>query len=324
MASPKSSLATLRPDLAESLVEFDMAADRAGFIGHSVLPVLNVATQSGVFGKLKMEDLLSERNSRRASGAGYARSDFQFSTGSYATQEFGVEEVIDDREVALYANYLDAELISAQRAYDAVLRSAEKRIADAIFNPTTFASQKTTVTNEWNDAANATPLVDVEAAVNAVYDRTGLWANTLIINMKVFRALRNCASIIDRINSAGAGNPSKASDVTVAMLEQVFALDKIMVAGSSRNAAKEGQDASPVQLWNSEYAMVAHISESADLRKPTLGRTFHWSADGSTIGGTVETYREEAIRGDVVRVRHEVEEKLLYPELGQLLDNITA
>ena len=322
MANPKSSLVTQRPDLAESLMQFDLAADRQGFIGSQVLPVIDVATQAGTFGVVKLEDLLQERETRRASGAGYARSDFQFGTGSYATQEFGAEEVTDDREQALYRNYLDGELIATQRAYDAVLRGAELRVANLVFNPTTFSAQTTSAAAVWSDASNATPLVDVESSVEAIYDRTGLWPNSLIISMKTFRALRNCASIIDRINSAGAGNPSKASDVTVSMLEQVFALDRVIVAGASRNGAKEGKPASPEQIWSSSYAMVCHINGSKDFKAPTLGRCFHWSADGSTIGGTVESYEDPAVRGSVVRVRHEVEEKLLYPELGQLIDNV--
>ena len=108
------------------------------------------------------------------------------------------------------------------------------------------------------------------------------------------------------------------------MLAQVFDLDFIIVAGSSKNSAKEGQSATPAQIWSNEYAMLCKIATGGDMREPCIGRTFHWADDGSSIGGTVESYRDEKVRGDVIRVRHDVDEIVLYPEAGHLLSNITA
>jgi hypothetical protein len=164
----------------------------------------------------------------------------------------------------------------------------------------------------------------VEAAVQKIYDNSGLWANALVINRKVFRNLRNCAQVIDRIESAGAGSATKATDITVQMLAAAFDLDHIIVAGTSKNGAKEGQAASPEQIWSGEYAMVCRVSTSADMRDACIGRTFHWSQDGSSIGGTVESYRDETVRGNVIRVRHDVDELVLYPQAGHLLSNITT
>lgn len=327
MPSPTSSLATLRPDLA-TFLEFDLESERAGYIASQVFPIMNVASQAGSFGKIPIEQLLQQRETRRAPGAGYARGEFTFTTATYATEEHGAEEPVDDREAKMYAEYFDAEQVSTMRAFSAVLRNAESRVADAVFNATTWSGSglTTAVTNEWdsNHTANAVPITDVEAAVNKVYDASGLWPNSLIINRKVFRNLRNLDQIIDRIESAGAGNPSKPSDITADMLARVFDLDYVIVAGTSKNGAKEGQAASPTQIWSSEYAMVAKIATSNDMREPCIGRTFHWSADGSSIGGTVESYREEHIRGNVIRVRHDVKEVVLYPEAGHLLSNVTT
>jgi hypothetical protein len=325
MPSPSSSLATLRPDLA-TFLEFDLESENAGFVASKVFPVVDVMSQAGNFGKIPLEQLLQQRETLRASGAGYARGQFKFATATYACKEHGAEEPVDDREAKMYAEYFDAEQIATMRAFSAVLRNAEQRVASAIFNSTawTGSTLTTAITHEWDDAANATPATDVEAAVQQIYDNSGLWANALVINRKVFRNLRNCASVIDRINSAGAGSPSKASDVTEAMLAAIFDLEHIIVAGSSKNGAKEGQAASPSQIWSDEYAMVCRISTSVDMRDPCIGRTFHWAEDGSSIGGTVETYRDETVRGDVVRVRHDVDEIVLYTEAGHLLSNVTT
>jgi hypothetical protein len=327
MPSPSTSLATQRPDLA-TFLEFDLAMDQAGYVCDKVFPVIDVASQAGNFGKIPLEQLLQERDTKRAPGSGYARGNFTFAPATYACEEHGAEEPIDDREAKMYREYFDAEVISTARAFSAVLTNAEKRVADAVFNATTWSggSLTTAVGNEWdvNHVTNANPMADIEAAVQKIYDNSGLWANALIINRKVFRNLRNLDLVIDRINSSGAGSPSKASDITTAMLAQVFDLEHVIVAGASRNSAKEGQAATPTQIWSSEYAMVCKIATSADMREPCIGRTFHWSEDGSSIGGSVETYRDETVRGDVVRVRHDVDEIVLYKEAGHLLSNVTT
>ena len=326
MPSPSASLATLRPDLADSFMEFDLAMDQAGFIANQVFPVVDVASQSGTFGKIPVEELLEQRDTKRAPGSGYARGDFNFTTSTYACEEHGAEEVVDDREAKMYMDYFDAEQVAAMRAYSAVLRNAEQRVASAVFNSTTWtgSSLTTAITNEWDDVTNATPLVDVEAAVQKVYDNSGLWPNALIINRKVFRNLRNCDEIKDRIASSGAGESNAAGRVTRQQLAELFDLERIIVAGSTKNGAKEGQSASPSQIWSGEYAMVCKVATSGDFKEPCIGRTFHWSEDGSSIGGTVEDYREEAVRGGVIRVRHDVDEIVLYPQAGHLLSNVTT
>lgn len=325
MPSPTSSLATQRPDLA-TFLEFDLESERNGYIATQVFPVIDVQSQAGNFGKIPIEQLLQQRDTARAPGSGYSRGSWTFEPATYATLEHGAEEPVDDRESRMYAEYFQAEQISTMRAFSAVLRNAEARVADAVYNTTTWtgSSLTTSITHEWDDAVNCVPLTDVEAAVQKIYDNSGLWANALVINRKVFRNLRNSAQVVDRIESSGAGNAAKATDVTVQMLAQAFDLEHIIVAGTSKNSAKEGQAATPTQIWSGEYAMVCRIATGPDMRDPCIGRTFHWSDDGSSIGGTVESYRDEVIRGDVIRVRHDVDEVVLYPQAGHLLSNITT
>lgn len=322
MPSPSTSLATHRPDLEASLEAFDLQANMGGFIANQIFPVLEVQNKAGIFGKIPLAQLLMNSETRRAPGSGYSRSNFTFTTDSFSCEEHGHEEPVDDAEAEMYADFFDAELIATQRAMSSVLVNHEKRLADLLFNTSTFSP--TTITHEWDDATNAVPVDDVEARVQAIYDASGLWANALIINKKVFRNLRECDQVRDRIASSGAGDPTKAQDITVNMLKAVFDLDYIFVGGGTKNSANEGQTASPAQIWSGEYAMVARVATGNDPKEPCLGRTFHWSADGSAAGGTIESYRDETVRSDVIRVRHDVHQKVLLTEAAALLDNVTT
>lgn len=326
MPSPRESLTTLRPDLGGSFEDFNLAMDREGFIGHRVLPVVESDAASGTFGRIPLAQLLKNADVKRTSRAGYSRGDWEFEEESYATKEYGFEEIVDHRDERLYGSFFDAEMIAAELARDTVLREAEKRIAALIFNTTSWTGSALTtgITNEWDDLANAEPSEDVEAAVRKVYDGTGVWPNALIINRKVFRNLRNVAAIIDRINSTGAGDRTLPGDITAAMLAQVFDLDFVLVAGSSKNTANEGQAASISQIWSDEYAMVAKIATTNNIKEPCVGRTIHWGKDGSAVGGVMESYADPSVRGDIVRARHEVHEKVIEVKFGHLLSNVTT
>lgn len=325
MPSPSGTIATLRPDLGGSFEEFDLEMQRRGYVANRVLPVFESQVQSGTFGIIPLEQLLQTNDTKRAPGGGYNRGNWTFDDVTFACKEFGWEEPIDDREAKMYANYFDAEVVSTRRAYEFVLGAAERRVAALMFNATTFSGKVTSAGAglEWSDHTNSLPIDNVETAVLAVFARTGMWPNAMVINRKVFRNLRQCAQIIDRIVASGAGSPAKASDVTADMLARVFDLQEIIVAGTSKNTATEGQTASLAQNWSDEYAMVFCKAQTNDIREACLGRTFHWAADGSEVGGTVETYRDETKRSDISRVRHDVDEKLIYIDCAQLIDNVT-
>jgi hypothetical protein len=302
--------------------EFALEADRLGFIALRAMPVFEAAKASGTFGKIPLEELLKNADTRRAPGSGYSRGGMRFETDSYATEERGREEPVDRREATMYREYFDAELAAARRARDIVLRNQERRTAALLYNPTTFAAQLSTLTNEWDDHANATPIDDVNTIVETIWARSGLWANALLINRIQFRHLRRCDQIIDRIASSGAGAPTKARDITVEQIAQCLDLDRILVAGGAKNAANEGQAASVTSIWSNEYAMVARVMETSDIREPGLGRTIHWGEDGSEIGALIESYWEEQSRSDIVRARHDVQEKIFHVGCAQLIENV--
>ena len=54
---PAASLGNnLRPELRDSLEEFDLEADQAGFVGLQIAPALEVDMQSGEYGRLSLKE----------------------------------------------------------------------------------------------------------------------------------------------------------------------------------------------------------------------------------------------------------------------------
>lgn len=321
-APTPSSSVRARPDIAGSFMEYDVEANMNRAIATRVLSKLETDTQSGTFGKVTLESLLRSADTKRQSGGGYNRGSFEFTDDSYATKENGFEVPVDKRNAKIYGDYFPAEMEAAKLARQTVLVNQEVRAAGLIFDSGTYNT--TAVSTEWDTVATAKPITDVESAVQRLYAK-GIIANALVMSWSVFRNLRHVDQIIDRITANGAGQSAKPDEITTAQLSTVFTLDHIIVGGMQKNTADEGQDAVLAPVWDDEYVAVTRIAEpDAPVSELCVGRTFHWSEDGSQIGGTFESYEDVTIRGDVVRNRMDTHEKILYTDALELLSNITT
>lgn len=323
---PSSQLGTLRPDLNDALEEFDLTANRAGMIASLVAPPIDVDLQSDTFGKLKLSQLLRNPNVERASMANYSRDGFVFDTDTYTTKEYGLEQPVDARDAARFENYLDAEAVAGAIAQSEVLKAREIRTAQAVFDTSVWntAALTTSVGVKWSTYATATPISDVEAARLKIRNGSGLLPNALIMDYAVFVHLRNCQQVIDRIAAAGAGDKVKANDISKSMLAQLFDVDYILVADAVKNTANETASAASIDgIWDDAYCMLAKVATTKNIKEPCIARTFHWTKDGSRIDCAMESYWEEQRRTTIIRARHDVHEKILLPQLGHLLSNIT-
>lgn len=325
MPNPSTQITQLRNDLG-SLVEFDLNSNMDGFIAYKVLPVLDVRLAADKFGRIPTEQLGKIASVKRGNSGNYNRIHMTFTDDNYSTVEYGLEAPVDTRNARIYENYLNAEVATTLLIRHMLLAAAEVRVATAVFNATTWngASLTTSVGTEWSTTTSAAPITNVKAASQKVRDNTGQYANTLIINRKVFRNLQDNAQIAEKIAAFGAGDKIKASDITADMIARCMDLEQVLVADSSYDTTDEGQTTSFSDIWSSEYAMVCRLPKTGMIEEAAVGRTFHYTGDDSEIGGLVEDYESNEVRGKVIRVRHDVHEKIIYTECGHLLSNITA
>lgn len=305
MSYPTADTAVSRPDLGQVAYEAMSDAGTQGFIGLEVMPIFETVRNSASYQVMPIEQLLQLQKTARASRSRYNRGDWTWEEGYFTTKENGWEEPVDDREKSLNASKMDDEIISTQIAVGIILRAQEKRIADKVFNATNFTANA--VTNEWDDGANATPITDVKTGKAALRAK-GIVANALIISYSVFENLKGCAQIIDRIKYTFP--MMEMEDMTIAQMAQILGVPRLLVAGALYNSANKGQTASISDIWSNEYAMLTRVSNSADIREPCIGRTFLWTRESPT-NPVVESYRDEGVRGDIVRVRHDTDEAFI-------------
>lgn len=323
MPRPTSSTAIQRPDLGTLAYEYSLTAARQGMIADLIYPIFPVVDQSATYPIIPIEALLKLPDLKRSRRGGYNRDDWEFADGNYACVEYGKEEPVDDVEAKLYARFFDAEEVAVTRATQQLLRGREKRVADRVFNATTFASFTDNVTTEWSTADTCTPRADVLDAVESVRNNTGLTPDSAIMAWKVFQNVLICKDFKDHVQYTVPvlTLPFEAQKQLVA---QYLGVNRILVGNAVYDSANPGLAATITDIWDDEYCMVAKLAENArDLREPCLGRTFMWIEDAPDLLVT-EQYREEGIRCNIYRVRQHLAEAEVCIAAGYLLGNITA
>ncbi len=313
----------LRPDLRDSLGQFDLEADQAGFVGLRIAPALEVGLQSGEYGVLKLEDMLRSVGTLRNSDGSYPRTERRFGKDNFKTEEHGIEERVDERDKNIYGEWIDADMEAARGSRDAVLRAHNQSVIDGV----TGISFTTDVTASsgvpWSTPATATPVKNIRAAGIKMRARCGVVPDAMCCDWEAFEFLRDCAEIVDRIKYWGGQNPNR-DDINAEAVARALGLKEVIVSGSVLNSALQPQAASIASMWPRTKALVFKKHSDRSLKRPQLARTFHWGADGSKIGGVFETYYSDERRSDIVRNRMETHEKIVYESVGEVLTNVLA
>lgn len=325
MATPnKNTIARKRPDIQDSVQDFDLQANEEKLIADRVAPLFDVGIAGGNYGRIKPEQLLQVSKTSRASGASYNRIEWEFEEAFFQTKENGLEGPVDERDKHLYADYFDHEVITAEIIRSDILINRETRVRDKTFGNTKIPN--VAVVAPWSDYVAARPIKDVFDARLRIYNATGLWAMSLVLSYETFLHLQQCEQILDRISANGAGDKIKATDVTESMVAQVLNIDELVVGGGSTNLAKKGLGLDVAQIWTPDKAMVSKLvpAGSKNIRIPGLARSFHWAGDGSQINGLQESYWTEENRSNIHRCRHETDERTTYPECASILTGVIA
>ncbi len=307
--------ATPRMDLGVAVMEY--VEQENEFIGTQVLPIFRTQKQKSVFPAITRESITRDADTKRATRGNYNRDGFSAKDKSYNCQEHGLEGALDDSERSMYQSDFDAELVTTKITTRRVLQAQEKRIADSLFDTSTFTGSALYTdhsSNPWDNIASKV-IKQVRDAKAQVRSNCGMMPNALIMSSTNIERLKANTEIVDLIKYT-----SRPTDAEVRKaLADLFGIKYIFEGKAIRNTAKEGKSFVSGDIWSDDYALVALLAEDGqDLSRPGLGRTFLWVSD-SPENAVVEQYRAEEIRSDVFRVRQHVDEMVIDPYFAHLL-----
>lgn len=313
------SPAVPRLDIGEALLEYTLLPDE--FIGTRAFASARSDTKKGEFNKITRESILRRGTKvKRAPNAAYERDGYETEPQSYACQERGHENGLDQSIINLYADDFDAEMHAAKLEMRKVALDQEIDIAAIVFDGTTTFTVanglRTDTAVAWSAAATATPLKDVTEAKESISSRTGEEANTLILGRTEYKNLL----LTNEVKLLFDGIKVSTLEERRRVLAEYLELEQILVGKAPYNSAKKGQAYSGTQVWGSGWASVAVCAKPGEpLNRPCIGRSVFWITDAPE-GVLVEEYFEPQTRTKVIRARSHADELLIDANYAQLLD----
>ncbi|MGE4292382.1 MAG: hypothetical protein AB7E32_09245 [Desulfovibrio sp.] len=317
---PNSGKERLRPDLAVMVQETMTGAPAMGFVASVVAPYFPVATQSADFPVLPAAAAFNVENVHRAPGSGYSRSAETFEVGHYSCRERGHEQPIDERFKAIYRSVVDMDAAALDQCMGKVLRAHEIEVAGKITKASNFLNSAASV--KWDVSATADPKADIDAA-REVGRKKGIVYNRLIISWPTYLDLIKVQKVTDAVHYIF---PDTKRTGTIGLTHLEAYLDiPIVLAGALANGAKRGKNPDLQDIWPDTVAVLARVADpGSDIVEPSIARTFLWN-EGASSELIVEEYYEEQTRSSILRVRHDIDVRLLksYDDDGNVKTDIS-
>jgi hypothetical protein len=301
------SYTTIRADIAQAVFE-GLSNKNNLFIGTEVMPVFSSDVRSGAYLKLNLGDseALNDDVLKIAAGAGYPRTSRRFTSDSFDAIEYGLEEVLPDSNRRDLDRFFDTEVNIAGMLLRQIQVSHEARVATSAFaaNGLTAISASAAYTD-----ANITSF-DVPgdvAQAKLELAKYGVLPNTLIMSMPLFERIRRSAKVQNQFFGIVPSDQSRL--LSEGEVAAAVGVDRVLVGRAPKNTAAKGQTYAGGFIWSNTYMALAN-TVGGEFSGGGFGRTIVWAAD-SPVPFVSETYRDEARRADVLRVRQNSAEKVI-------------
>jgi hypothetical protein len=313
-----NSAAIFRGDIAgvvEQAKDFE-----AGLIGTAVMPILDVPVRAGQYPSfvLKEGQLLKSDVKNRAAYSAYARGTRAFNQDTYTALEYGYEEAVDDTVTLDVARFFDAEVIAAKLAKRKLLLAHELRVAAKLFDNTVFTATNSGTAYTTANLATFDVGADVQEAIDRLLAKGESVTNlSVVLPYSVWTRVRASTKFQNRLRGAGISSDTILNASTQAAAE-VFGVSQVLIGRASYDTAPEGVAFAAGNVWANTFIWVGSVTQaSSGFFGGGAAFTLSWAEYGPAIG--VSTYREEAIKSNIVRASQYTAEKVVNANAGQLI-----
>lgn len=318
-----------REDLGLLVEEVDTLMQREGYFMHLLMPVLTRSKFHGKVPKMDKEQAMQRYDCRHSAGANYLRVTMKFSDDQYETEEFGVEMPLDERTVARFEDFIDAEAALNELGRYIILTQWEAEGIDALTNASNseypFAGRTTALGTPWSTHASATPIDDVAVGKKKIRKQYGRDAAVMAIDSDQLIDLAMCQQIIDVSKGQSFQDVRGKIIANVGPIAAALNLEDIYVHRSVE-LDTAGSD-NFKRMWPYDKALLAAPNEDRNGIIKGLGRQIVWDREGAADGDRVAlvtdtAYYEDQTRTDVMRHRGDMRRKFFHDDAGHLLTNV--
>lgn len=312
-----NSQATPRSDIAALVMQANADFNKL-FIGEQVFPVKGEDVKRGIYMRALLANgqLLNGDAKPREQGAGYQRVNRKYDTDTFDTQEYGLEAPIDDSYEAEVERFMNLEATEAKLLERSLRISYEQRIKAKTFDTGTFTATAATVNYTAANLATIDVVNDVDLAKGRML-LNGLVPNAGIMSYNLFQRIRRTPLLQNQIYGVVPRAAGQRALPGVQDVAQALGLEMLLIGSAPVNANEQGLAYSGSFIWTPDYLAVACV-EGGEYEAGGVGRTIQWTKDTTGLF-TPETYRDDKVRSNVLRVRQNVIEKVIDSTAAELI-----
>jgi len=275
---PNPTYSQFHIDSALTNISVAYIQDEKNFIAAQVFPVIPVSKQSDRYFVYTKGDWFRDEAQERAAGTESAGGGYNLdNTPTYFCHKYAYHRDVTEDERTNSDDPLKPDEDATEFVTQKMLIRRELVWVNNYFGTGKWGTDWTGVASaptanqvlQWNQAA-AVPMSDIDNAKSLVQSTTGVKPNCLTIGTPVYYALRNCASILDRIKYTQRGV------VTSDLLAALFDVDKLLVAGAVVNTANQGA-ADAISFIVGKAALLSYANPKPGIRQPSAGYSFAWT-----------------------------------------------
>lgn len=297
------------------LSQFSLMYRNPSYISELIMPPLKVKEKTGKIAKYGKENLRVYAGQTFRNPGDRAQSvDYSVSLGQYTCQEHSLEKKIPDEFQNNQDDPYDAKRDGVAVIMDNVWQNQEYALANNMANTAIITQQATlTAGDRWNKTATSKPLEDINTGIDVIRLSIARRPNSFTIGYQAFKTLKNHPEVRDAIKFTNGGQLSDADMGN--FLKQFFNLKNVFVGEAVGDLAVEGQAANMTELWG-KNAWLHFTPDAPSIMTPAFGYTFF------DIPRTVDTYRENSVKADFVRLSYSYDQNMVDPKAAYLLKTV--
>lgn len=295
----------LRQD--QLLTQVSIGYPNLGMVGTALLPSVPVRAKSDnyyVFGRENNE--LEPAGDIRAPGTeAHEIGNIEVSQDTYSTEEHMLQAPVTDEEREQVDNQFQPDRDATELVTGKILLGREIAMRDLVTNAAHYATGHTVTlsgTAQWNDYANSDPIGNSRTGFRTIHGKLFMEPNTAIIPYLVMTQLEDHPQLIERIRYSERGV------LTPELVATILGIENVIVPGMGYNTANPGQPQNLTYVWGKDV-LFAWVPPRAGLKIPAYGYEFTHTYPGGNAQ-TVDRWREEKRKSDIVRVGRRYDHKL--------------
>lgn len=292
---------------------------KGDFVANQLFPVVPVGKQSDRYYVLKKESWLKLHTTYRAPRTRANRIEFDLSSGSFFCDNYALGAEIPLEDLANADQALSLRASNTQMISRGLLADYESRVA-AICTTSgnhVAAPVRGTGATAWDAVTSADLIEQIGTGHDAIFNATGLRANTLILDYQSYMYAKRNQRLASRFQYRATG-PVLVDDV---QMKEAFMVDNLLVARSQKNTANLPAG-SMSSIWG-PTALLTRVENALSLMTATYGLTMRWTGSELGVPMAVTTAVEDGAGSRKVEILEGgtyQDEKLVASDLGYYIN----